>query len=493
MAETGTSRTERVSPDRAAWTRWYSGAPCLAAPAVNLTLTFIFLYIALQLVFAWWAARRVHGEEDYLLAGRQLGPWMATFTVFATWFGAETCIGAAGEAYAGGLAGVQTDPFGYALAIVIVGLVFAVPLWKRGIVTLADLFRQRYGAGVERMAALIMIPTSLMWAAAQIRAFGQVLAASSELSVLAAITFAAAVVIAYTASGGMWADAMTDLVQGIVLIAGIVVVFALVLFQDGGVAHVAALPTEKLHLLDPQVPWLRTVETFAVPICGSIVAQELVARVLAIRSPQLARRATVGAGMLYLTVGLMPVMLGLIAANYVGTLDEQEQVLMHLAQKQLPTLLYAIFVGALVSAILSTVDSALLVAGSLAAHNLVLPLRPDLSERARLRANRIAVIGFGIVAYVLAVASDNVYELVVEASSFGSAGILVIMLFALWGPRIGGSLAAYSALLAGLVSYVAAAHLGDADYPYLTSLAAALAAYLVALPLSRPLALPARS
>ena len=196
-------------------------------------------------------------------------------------------------------------------------------------------------------------------------------------------------------------------------------------------------------------------------------------------------RATTGAGVLYLAVGLMPVVLGLIAAQYIGEIDEPEQVLMQLAQTQMPTLVYALFVGALVSAILSTVDSALLVAGSLAAHNLVLPLRPQLSEAARLRANRIAVVSFGVIAYGLALASDNVYELVVEASSLGSSGILVIMLFALWGPRIGGALAAYAAMTTGLVVYIGAAHVGAADYPYLTSLAAGLAAYLLLAPVSR--------
>ncbi len=452
---------------------------------MNLTLVFIFAYIALQLLFAWWASKRVHSEADYLIAGRQLGPWMATFTVFATWFGAETCIGAAGEAYSGGLAGVQVDPFGYALAIVVVGLFFAVPLWKRGIVTLADLFRTRYGGGVERLAAIIMIPTSLMWAAAQIRAFGQVLAASSELGVTLAISLAAVVVIIYTASGGMWADAMTDLVQGIVLIAGIVAVFVLLMLFDGGAARVAELPTEQLRFFDPEASWLDTVELFAVPICGSIVAQELIARVLAIRSPQLARRATVGAGMMYLLVGLMPVTIGLIAFGYVGDLDEPEQVLMHVAQGQLPPVVYALFIGALVSAILSTVDSALLVAGSLAAHNVILPLRPGLSEAARLRANRVAVVAFGVIAYALALASDNVYELVVEASSFGSAGILVIMLFALWGPGIGSAPAAYAALIAGVVVYVWAAHVAAVDHPYLTSLGAAALAYAAGVPLRR--------
>lgn len=448
---------------------------------MNAILISVLVYIGLQLVFAWWMSRRIRNETDYLIAGRQLGPWMAVFTVFATWFGAETCIGAAGEAYANGLSGVKVDPFGYAIGIILTGLLIGAALWKRGILTLADLFRSRYGAGVERFAAIIMIPTSLLWAAAQIRAFGQVLAASSELGVALAITLAAVVVIVYTAGGGMWADATTDLVQGVVLIAGLLLIFGLFLRNDG-FAQLAALPADRLVPRGTDESWWAVAEAFAVPICGTLVAQELIARVLAMRSPQLARRATIGAGFLYLAVGLIPVMLGLVAAPLVGEIEDPEQVLMHIAQTRLGTVLYILFIGALVSAILSTVDSALLCAGGLAAHNIVIPLRPDSSQAARLRFNRIAVVAFGLIAYGLALAAEGVYALVEEASSLGSSGLLVMLLFSLALPRIGGALSAYAAMIAGLAAYVGGAHLFETEYPYLLSLAASLTAYLVCAP-----------
>lgn len=451
---------------------------------MNAILFAVLGYIVLQLLFAWRASRRVHNEADYLIAGRGLGPWMAVFTVFATWFGAETCIGAAGEAYSNGLSGVKIDPFGYALGIILTGLLIGAALWKRGILTLADLYRSRYGAGVERLAAIIMIPTSLLWAAAQIRAFGQVLAASSELGVAVAITLAAIVVIVYSAAGGMWADATTDLVQGSILVAGLLLIFGLFL-QGDGFSQIAALPAEQLVLRGNDESWWAVAEAFAVPICGTLVAQELIARILAMRSPQLARRATVGAGFMYLAVGLIPVLMGLVAAPLVGELEEPEQVLLHVAQTQLGTVLYILFVGALVSAILSTVDSALLVAGGLAAHNLVIPLKPNLSVAARLRFNRIAVVCFGLVAYGLALAADGVYALVEEASSLGSAGLLVMLVFSLALPRIGGAASAYAAMIAGLVVYLSASHLFEAEYPYLLSLAAAFMAYLACAPLSR--------
>jgi len=441
----------------------------------------VLIYIALQLAFGFWVARRLQTEEDYLLAGRSLGPWLGTFTIFATWFGAEVVIGASGQAYQAGLAGTAADPFGYALGIVIVGLIFAVPLHRRRLVTLADLYRDRFGPGVERLAAMVMIPTSLLWAAAQVRAFGQVLAHSSELGVFAAVTLAAVVVVAYVTAGGMLADAFSDLVQGAVLIAGILVIGGLFL-ASGGINHLAALPEGALSPVAADAHWLGVVETFAVPICGTIVAQELVARVLAVRNPALARRATVTAGFMYLAVGVIPVLLGLVALRAIGPVDVPEQVVLEYAMHYLPTVLYLVFVGALVSAILSTVDSALLVAASLTAHNLILPLRPELSERVRLRVNRIAVVAFGIVAYALALSSEGVYELVIEASSVGASGLFVLIVAALWLPRFGGAPSAVCAMVTGLGLYLAGSQLWALEAPFTTSLVAAAVVYAAAAP-----------
>ncbi|MGA7985632.1 MAG: hypothetical protein WCA01_10675 [Burkholderiales bacterium] len=442
----------------------------------------VLLYIVAQLGIAFWFSHRNRSEVDYLLAGRSLGPWMATFTVFATWFGAESCVGAAGEAYAHGISGVIADPFGYSAGIVLSGLLFAGALWKRGIVTLADLFRERYGIGVERLAAIVMIPGSIMWAAAQVRAFGQVLASASDLGLLAAITLAAAVVIAYTAIGGMWADAVTDLVQGIVLIAGVLALGA-AFVSLGGLRAIAALPAASFAPMHGRSV-LGALDTLAVPIFSTIAAQELVSRILAVRGAQLARRATVAAGALYLAIGIVPVVIGLGAAGFIGAGRNHEQVLALFAEQRLPLPLYVLFLGALVSAILSTLSGALLVAGSLAAHNVLLPLAPRLPEKAKLKANRWAVIAFGVVAYFIALSSDSMYALVQQSSGLGSAGILIMMLFALWGGRVGGAASGYAALIAGTVVFVLADSVLELEGAYLFALGAALAGYLACAPLA---------
>ncbi|MGH7542509.1 MAG: sodium:solute symporter family protein [Gemmatimonadota bacterium] len=443
---------------------------------MNATLFAILLYVLAQLGIGWWVSRRIKNEDDYLVAGRNLGYGLAVFTIFATWFGAETCIGAAGRIYESGLAGGSADPFGYALCLLLMGLVFAVPLWKRRLTTMADLFRQRFSPAVERLAVLLMVPTSLLWAAAQIRAIGQVISASSGLQVELTITVAALVVIIYTVSGGLLADAITDLVQGVALILGLGLMLVVVLVNGGAEAVTQVEPARLQVLGGGSVPWYEVAEAWAIPVFGSVVAAELVARVLASRTPTIARNSFLMAGGGYLAVGLIPVTLGLIGAEILPGLEDPEQILPRLAQIHLPGILYVLFAGALLSAILSTVDSTLLVSSSLVSHNIILPLRPGLSEAWKVRSARIGVAVSGVAAYGMALYAEGVYALVEQASAFGSAGIVVIVTFGLF-TRFGGPASALASLLAGVAVWIAGSYVLGLSWAYLAALGASVAAY----------------
>jgi Na+/proline symporter len=160
-----------------------------------------------------------------------------------------------------------------------------------------------------------------------------VLASVSEFGMLTATTLAAAVVIAYTAVGGMWADSVTDLVQGIVVILGLVAL-TIVFAAAGGFADLHLVAVQAAQAVPAEEP-RPLIESLAVPIFGTIAAQELTARVLAMRSVTLARNATAGAGLMYLAIGLLPVLMGLGAAKFLGSDADPEQVLSHLAQNLL--------------------------------------------------------------------------------------------------------------------------------------------------------------
>jgi Na+/proline symporter len=248
----------------------------------------------------------------------------------------------------------------------------------------------------------------------------------------------------------------------------------------GGIdAALAAIDPERLRLFgNPETPPLEVVERWAVPVLGSMLAQELVAVVLASRSPQVAQRAALTGGGLYLAFGLIPVFIGLIGTRLVPGLEEPEQLLPLVARQHLSTFLYVVFVGAMVSAILSTVAAALLAAAAIAEHNLVVPLRPGLSGHTKVRVARGAVVIGGVCAYLLARQGESVYALVEEASAFGSSGVVTAALFGLF-TRFGGVRAAFAALAVGVATWIAGHYFWHLPYPYLTSLAMALAAYLL--------------
>ncbi|WP_206054813.1 sodium:solute symporter family protein [Nitrosococcus wardiae] len=446
---------------------------------MDVVLLGVMAYMVIQFAIGVWVSRRNKSEDDYLLAGRRLGVGLTAFTVFATWFGAETVVGAAGNIYENGLSGGSGDPFGYAICLILLGLVFAVPLWRRRYTTFGDFFRQRYSSGVEKFFVLLVVPSSTLWAAAQIRAFGQVVSTISDLDVTVAITAAAAFVIIYTVAGGLLATAVTDLVQGLALMLGLGLLFFAVLNAAGGVEPALALvEPERLQLFGAlEKSFLEVVEAWAIPICGATLAAEVIARILAAHSAETARLASVLGGTLYLAIGCIPVFIGLIGPGLLPGLEDAEQIIPQLAQQYLPTLFYVLFAGALISAILSTVDSALLAAASLISHNVVVPLRGSMSERAKIRSARLCVVLLGILAYVLAIRANGVYELIETAVAFGTAGVFVVGVLGLF-TRIGGTPSALAALIAGSVLWFVGEYFAGWTTPYLLSLAGAALAYL---------------
>jgi Na+/proline symporter len=447
----------------------------------------IAAFMVLQFALGVWVSRRVVTEDDYLVAGRRMGPVLVTGSIFATWFGAETVLGGAGSAHERGVSLASTEPFAYGLCIVVAGLVFAAPIWRRRLTTLADLYRQRYSPAVERVAAVVLIPSSLLWAAAQIRAFGGMLVVSGAgLELEIALAIACAFVILYTAIGGLLADAATDVFQAALLTLGLLVLLGAVIIANGGVAATAGIITggDRVRVLPGDaLPFWETVEAWAIPVLGSVTATELLSRMIGARSARVARNAALGAGAAYVIVGSIAVIIGLAAGGLVGTLGDPEQVIPTAARTLLSPLAYVIFAGGFISAILSTVDSTLLVSAGLLSHNLVIPALRTRDERVKLRINRAAVAMFGIVAYLIARRAEGVSAIVEMASAFGSAGILVTVSFGLF-TRVGGAAAAMLTIVTGVVSFVGATLLAAAT-PFLISLGASLGAYVVVAAIER--------
>mgnify|MGYP001548592679 CR=1 FL=1 len=442
----------------------------------GLTLALV-AYILIQLGIAVWASRRIGSDADYLVAGRRLGVWTLGISLFATWFGGETVMGASAAIAGEGLAGARAEPVGYALCLVASALLVAGAMRSKGYVTLADFFRDRFGARAEIAAAMVSIPTSVIWAAAQLIALSALMSAVTDLPVTVTLLAAGALVILYTLLGGLLGDVITDVLQSVVVLSGLVILFVLLIGRAGGIeAALAGIRPDQLVLFPPGESWVERIDAFAIPILGSIVAQEMISRFLGAKTARTAVRGGLMAGGLYLIVGVFPLAFGMIGASAGFDAGAGDLFLPLMAAELLPSALFVVFIGALFSAVLSTVDSALLAVSGLATENLYARVRRSAGAREKLIAARVLTVIAGLSALAVAFSGETIYGLVELASSLGSAGLLVSLLIGLH-TRFGREWSALAALAAGLVTIWVADWVVGIPGGFLLSIAAAAAAY----------------
>ena len=135
----------------------------------------MLLYLCVMYIIGFIAQRKVHDEEDFLVAGRRLPLSLAWMTLLATWFGAGTMLTAADEVREGGLERAALDPFGAGTCLLIAGLLVAGPMWRMKLLTVPDFFLRRYGSAAELVSSLILVPSYFGWIAAQFTALAEVL------------------------------------------------------------------------------------------------------------------------------------------------------------------------------------------------------------------------------------------------------------------------------------------------------------------------------
>ncbi|GAB4413593.1 MAG: sodium:solute symporter family protein [Bacteriovoracaceae bacterium] len=438
---------------------------------------FILLYLVFQVLISVYLTKFIKNESDFFLGGRNVPVFALAFSIFATWFGAETCIGSSGAVFSEGMSGSKAEPLGYGLCLFLMALFIAPRLWNEKYTTLGDFFKERFGTSTEKIAIWILVPSSVIWAAAQIRAFGQVIATTSPLDVEMGIVIATVFVIGYTFLGGLLGDIVTDVLQGVILSVSLLLVFIFTVSHLGGVGQaLSKIPVEKLSLVSAEESIWERIDSWLIPIFGSLIAQELIARILAAKDKKAAVKSSSWGTVLYLIFGSIPVFLGLIGNQFGFELQDREQFLPTLAKTVLPTFLYLVFAGALISAILSTIDSILLAISALLSHNLIVPVFKIESAEKKLLCARLVIVATGVISYFLAVNSESVYEMVETASSFGTTGILIVTLMGLF-TKFGDSVVANVVLILGIIFSLTLEYY-QVTAPFLTAIVLGLVVYV---------------
>jgi len=196
---------------------------------------------------------------------------------------------------------------------------------------------------------------------------------------------------------------------------------------------------------------------------GSIATPDLFQRALGARNEGVAQKSAYYAGLLYLSVGLLPVVLGMAGTMLVSDIANPEMILPTLGMKYLHPVAMAVFVGALLSALMSSADSALLAPASIIGQNLVKPLRPDLSEGRLLAVIRAAIFGLGLIPLAIGLYFRSVYELMVNSWAVLLVTLFVPLTAGIYWPRTNGP-AAVSSIVVGGISWIVLASI-QSEYP----------------------------
>lgn len=393
--------------------------------------------------------RQGEGTEGFLLAGRSMPLWLAVFTMSATWIGGGYINGTAEYTAVSGLVWVQA-PWGYALSLIIGGLVFARRMRRFRFQTMLDPLEQRFG---KRMTALLFLPAlsgEIFWTAAILTALGTTFGTIAGLDTQTAIILSAFITIAYTALGGLWSVALTDVVQLILLMAGLILVVPFAMSQVGGweaawetyeQQHGAAaslLPSREALGSSYWTWW-----DYALFLTlGGIPWQVYFQRVLASKDENTAVRLSIFAGIICLIAAVPPILAGIAggvadwAALGLPAPPDQASIMPWVIRYLTPSWVGLIGLGAIAAAVMSSADSSILSASSMAGWNVYRPIvNPGVGpEKLASLIQRIVWI-VGIAATLLALNIRSVYELWALCSDFVFCLLLPPLVCALFDPR----------------------------------------------------------
>ncbi|NIB39872.1 sodium:solute symporter [Pseudomaricurvus alkylphenolicus] len=393
--------------------------------AAALTTFFVVMFLV-----ALWAKERVKDAEDFIVAGRGLSSWVLMATLVATWFGAGSLSVSADMVRNEGLRVTALEPFGVGVCLILAGWIYARPMWEEKVLTLADVIRRRFGATAEFFQVIYNI-SYFGWIAVQLLAIGNIVHMAFGLDVSTSLILVTGLLTAYTLLGGMWSVALTDAVQVLLLILGLVVLSFNVLTALGSGSLLTGL--DQLFLIEDKAytTWIPTerlsefnywLGLFLVGSLGNIASQDLMQRIFAARTPDIAVRACVNSGMIYIVIALLPVMLGMAARVMLP--EVSEGVIPALAEKFLSPALSVIFILTLTAAITSTVDSALLGPASTFAQNL---LRRRVPERiSTLSLTRYCVVFVAVSSAALALSGTSAIDLLQSSFALGIPPLVIL-------------------------------------------------------------------
>jgi sodium/proline symporter len=380
-----------------------------------------------------WASRRVHNESDFLLGGRNLGAWVAGLSYAASTSSAWVLLGFSGFVFSSGVSALWMLP-GIWGGYVAVWLWFGPKLrqqasdnnWITPTEFLCANVDERSRRPIVILISMLILFCFMFYIAAQFDAAAAAFVSNFSMTKTSSLILGATIILAYCLLGGFWAASVTDTLQAAVMLAAALLVPAAAVWQAGGPLEILTKLSATggqftdwtggmpLHLLLGFILGLWGVGL------GALGQPQLLARLMAVRGERERRLGFAIAMSWAVLVFIGMAALALAARSLAVQLDHAENLFYVMAAQFLPPVFAGIVIAAILSAVMSTVDSLLLAASAAVSHDL------RLADKFRMDAvwlSRLVMIAIVVAAVLLAVMlPDTIFNRVLFAwSALGAA------------------------------------------------------------------------
>jgi solute:Na+ symporter, SSS family len=381
---------------------------------------FLLCYLA-SLLLVGWAGRRARKEDslaDFYLGGRGLGTLILFLTLYATQYSGNTLVGYAGVAYRSGFTFIVSVVF--MMSIVGGYLLFAPKLQqlaaRHQFLTLGDYLQHRYSDRRLTILATVLATWALAnYILSNLKAIGFIVETTTggRIPFVYGVLLLSLIMVIYETLGGFRSVAWTDAIQGVLLLAGCVVIFVAIQLHFGGLTEATSILLERSphHLEAPDgtatLTWLSTI---AIIFLGVPFYPQAIQRIYAARSADSLKRAFQFMVFMPLVTTFFIFYIGIVAAAHIPGLDRaaSETValkLLNSLSQGIPSLswMLVLFVAAVVAAIMSTVDSALLAISSIVTQDIYRPSHPDATQKRLTYVGKISSWAIMAVAAIFAI------------------------------------------------------------------------------------------
>jgi SSS family solute:Na+ symporter len=425
-----------------------------------MILAIVIGYLMFVVALGIFLRGRIKGFEDFMVAGRNAGLFVVSASFVGSHFGGGMAIGGAELGASNGLSAVWYGlgaGFSYLLLLTIVKRIYALKQ-----ITIADVLENAYKTKrIRAMYALLAFVGSIGIIAGQILAGGAIFSTfgvSPELG--GAITFL--IIVVYCALSGLYGVMVTDAIQVIIGGAGVVIAAVLAIDRIGGLEQLAVLPEQQLSFFPPD---LGTLIWLVVPttLLG-LISQPAYQRVNSSKDEKTAFRAPLIGAFIVMLLAIFPVLIGM-CARILWPDIEPSLAIPTLLREVFPPVVAAIFIAAILAAVMSTADSVLL--GGTA--NIVRDfyqqiLRPEAGDSELLRVSTIATAAIGVSALAVTYLVPRIIDLFIISYTIKVCGGLIPVLGALYW-KGGTELGAWASFVVG-IGYIVLSAVGIIDLPY---------------------------